>query len=198
MRRLKMALRKKELRVTTTICFVRHGEAAATWEKARDPGLSVLGAQQAREVALHLDRQIPRARLYSSPLQRTRETSKPLADLWQREVDIAPALAEVPSGGLDLAKRRAWLDGVLAGNWSDQSETLQRWRADIVDFTRARQEDSVFFTHFVVINAIVSAIEGRDNVVLFRPDFCSITKIRLSGGEMEIIEKGREAITIVR
>lgn len=184
--------------MTRTIYFVRHGEAAASWDKSLDPGLSPLGRQQADEVAARISSQISPVSIFSSPLQRTRETSQPLARLWQREVTIAPELVEVPSGGLGLNERRAWLDKVMAGKWSEQSETLQRWREAIIDFTRRQTGDAVFFTHFVVVNAIVSAIEGRDNVIVFRPSYCSITGIRLSGDTMEVIDKGREAVTVVR
>lgn len=189
---------RKGIEVSITIYLVRHGEAAESWDQALDPGLSDKGMVQAREMAARLNGEIAPSCLYSSPLNRTRETAQPLADLWQDTAIIAPELAEVPSAGLDLGNRRAWLTKVMGGKWTQQSEHLQGWRSAILDFTRKQTTDAVFVTHFVVINAIISAIEGSDDVVVFRPNHCSITRIRLSGGAMSIIEKGQEAVTVVK
>jgi broad specificity phosphatase PhoE len=52
----------------TQIWIVRHGEAAASWEKDPDPGLSVLGQQQAEKTAHALLDLVPEgATLLSSP-----------------------------------------------------------------------------------------------------------------------------------
>ncbi|MZR31252.1 histidine phosphatase family protein [Sneathiella litorea] len=184
--------------MSTTVYLVRHGEAAESWDQALDPGLSERGAQQAREMAARLNGEITPVKLFSSPLNRTRETAFPLADLWQDGAIITPELSEVPSAGLDLGNRRAWLTSVMEGKWSEQSDHLQSWRETILDFTRKQTRDAVFVTHFVVINSIIGAIENNDNVVVFRPDHCSITKIQVSGDSMSIIEKGQEAVTVVK
>lgn len=184
--------------MSTTIYLVRHGEAAESWDQALDPGLSERGVTQAHEMAVRLDAEIAPANLYSSPLNRTQDTAQPLADLWQVGAIIAPELAEVPSAGLDLGNRRAWLTNVLEGVWSEQSEHLRTWRSTILDFIAKQMQDAVFVTHFVVINAIVGALEGRDDVIVFRPDHCSITKISISGGTMSLIEKGQEAVTVIK
>lgn len=55
----------------TQIWIVRHGEAAASWEKDPDPGLSNLGQLQAEETATALTNIVPLgAHLISSPLRR--------------------------------------------------------------------------------------------------------------------------------
>ena len=43
----------------TQIWIVRHGEAAASWEKDPDPGLSNLGQLQAEETATALTNIVP-------------------------------------------------------------------------------------------------------------------------------------------
>jgi broad specificity phosphatase PhoE len=191
-------LGRKGVVVSISVYLVRHGEAAESWDQALDPGLSEKGMVQAREMAARLNKEIAPTRLYSSPLNRTQETALPLAELWQKKAIITPELSEVPSAGLDLGNRRAWLTKVMAGKWTQQSEQLQGWRSAILDFTRQQKSDAVFVTHFVVINAIISAIEERDDVVVFRPNHCSITKIQVSGDAMSIIEKGQEAVTVVK
>ena len=184
--------------MSTIVYLVRHGDAAGSWDQALDPGLSEKGVLQAQEMAARLHGEIAPVNLYSSPLNRTQETASPLADLWQEGAIITPELSEVPSAGLDLGNRRAWLTNVLEGKWSQQSEQLQGWRSTILDFTRNQTKDAVFVTHFVVINAIIGAIEESDDVVVFRPNHCSITKIQLSGDTMSLIEKGQVADTVVK
>ncbi|MAZ01959.1 MAG: phosphoglycerate mutase [Sneathiella sp.] len=185
-------------RVTTTIYLVRHGEAAGSWDNALDPGLSERGAVQAAQMADRLYNEIPVSNLYCSPLCRTRETAEPLAGLWQKEAIITPELSEVPSDGVDFGDRRSWLTRVMAGTWQEQSDRLNGWRSAILDFTSGQKQDAVFVTHFVVINAIVGAIEESKNVIVFKPDHCSVTKIQVSTDGMSLIEKGREAVTVVK
>ena len=181
-----------------TLYLVRHGEAAGSWDSSIDPGLSGIGRSQALEMAHRLNQEVKAVNLFSSPLNRTRETAQPLADIWQREAVIAPELIEVPSAGVDFGDRRKWLSEVLQGTWADQSVHLRDWRSDILNFVKKQSSDAVFVTHFVVINAIVGAIEESDRVFAFHPDNCSVTKIRLSGGRISLIEKGSEAVTVVK
>ena len=37
-----------------------------------------------------------------------------------------------------------------------------------------------------------------NNVIVFRPDHCSVTKIHVSADGMSLIEKGQEAVTVVK
>ena len=52
------------------------------------------------------------------------------------------------------------------------------------------------FSHYVAINAVVSpADRATTRVLAFRPDHASITVLETDGGELPLIEKGREAVT---
>ncbi len=84
------------------LVLVRHAEP--DWEGARqtgaDPGLTVLGRQQAATLAEHL-RGLPLAALYCSPLERARETAAVIAATQQLAVTMVPGLAEI---GVPLLK----------------------------------------------------------------------------------------------
>ncbi len=181
----------------STICLVRHGEAASSWDQDPDPGLSEKGRVQARKIADQMQSE-KAVRLVSSPLKRAQETSAPLAELWQRQINIAPQIAEIPSHHIPFEERRAWLNEVMQKAWRDQSDTLKNWRQTILDFVSGLDEDAVLFSHFMVINAIVGAVEDDDNVMIFRPDNCSVTRISVHDGRLSLIERGHEAITVVR
>ena len=186
------------LTVSVTLSFIRHGEAAGNWDNAVDPGLSDLGKSQATALARRLQDEMAVTRIFSSPLMRTRETAEPLGLKWQQNVEIVPQLIEIPSVGIALAERRTWLSAVLQGDWNNQMAHLRSWRSDILDFVRGQKKDAVFVTHFVVINALVGAAEDSDKVVVFKPDHCSVTKIRLTNDHITLLERGTEAVTVVR
>ena len=74
------------------IYLVRHGEA--TGYDGADPGLSELGASQAREVAQRLDEIVGAPiDLITSPLRRARETAQPLAARWSKEALVVARCA---------------------------------------------------------------------------------------------------------
>lgn len=179
------------------IHIIRHGEAAAKWTEADDPGLSDLGRTQANGAASVLSAFGPLA-LKSSPLLRARETAAPLADRWRAPVEILPTVAEIPSPGIMLADRQGWLMTVMAGGWSAADEALLQWRRALLETLTAQKEDCAIFSHFVAINAAVGAATGDDAVISFRPDNASITILETDGARLRLVERGREAETAVR
>ena len=179
------------------IYLVRHGEAAAQWGQSADPGLSERGrlqAEIARDDILGLVRE-PLA-LLSSPLARARETARPLAERWQCEVTIDDAYREVPAP-VPRDQRLDWLKGFMAGHWDDQPAALHEWRERILDNLGRLERPSVIFTHFLVINAVVGCVQGRDEVLCFMPDNGSVTHLRFNGGALELSALGRELDTPV-
>jgi len=184
--------------MTATLYFVRHGEAAGSWDESKDPGLSDLGKEQAVQAALELQGLTSPVKLFSSPLLRARETAIPLEEKWQKKAKIKPEITEIPSSDVPFEQRREWLGKVMAGRWDEQSDALNSWRQNIVEIARNSEEDCIFFCHFMVINAIVGEVEGRQETVLFRPDNGSITRISADNGQLSLIERGREAITVIR
>ncbi len=178
------------------IYLVRHGKAAAGWDADPDPGLDDLGRRQAIQTAESLAPLGP-LDIVSSPLARTRETAYPLAELWQRPPRIEPRVAEIPSPTKDLAERSKWLRGVMGDLWSNQSPDLQAWRQGIMDALYALEKDTVIFSHFIAINAVVGMASGDERVVGFLPDNGSITTIQTSANGILVLKRGIEAGTVV-
>ncbi len=180
-----------------TIYLVRHGRAAAGFDAHRDPGLDDLGRAQARATAERLCEELRPLPIYSSPLARARQTADALAAFWHAEVAIAPRVAEIPSPSADLRERAAWLRGVMAGRWSEQSEELLRWRRAMLDWVVGLDSDAVVFSHFIAINVVVGAAQGADDVIVFRPDNASVTRLGTDGGTLQLLQLGDEADTRV-
>ncbi|MDN3518713.1 histidine phosphatase family protein [Aquisalimonas lutea] len=180
------------------IYLVRHGRAAAAWNEAPDPPLDAAGRAQAAAMAAHIDERLGRpAALWTSPLLRARETAAPLAERWGVPVQTVPEVAELPSPGLALDERGAWLRELFAGRWSDTPAFVQDWRRCAVDALACCREDTVVVTHAVLVNAVVAAVTGDERVLVFRPDYCSVTVLARRAGRMVLQEQGAEAATRV-
>ena len=171
--------------------LVRHGEAAAAWgAHDPDPGLSALGAEQAAAAAAALaDHRVEFA--LCSPLRRCRETAAPWSAASGINPRIDPFVGEIETPA-DIPDRRAWLQSLMAGAWSD-APALQPWRRRVLWTLAAQQRDMVVFSHFVAINVVVGAALGRDACVVFHPANASITVVESQSGRFRLIEAGAEA-----
>jgi len=180
------------------IFLVRHGEAAASWGQASDPGLSDLGHQQAQSTAQELLSLVqPDVNLISSPLLRAQETAVPLARaMGGVDVSIEKAFSEIVSP-VPLPQRQAWLREFMAQQWSEQPESLHAWRKGILDTLLELEVTSVVFTHFLVINAVVGYLQERNETLCFWPDNASIVTLRNTGESLELVALGRQMSTPV-
>ncbi len=176
--------------------LVRHGRAAAGIAENIDPGLDPLGRQQSQQAAERLSR-LSRMPLFASPLLRARQTAEPLQALWATEVQIEPRVAEIPFESTDLVARSAWLQSIMPGRWSDLGTFWQAWRSNILHCLLEQPCDTIFFSHFIAINAAVGHACNDDRLVVFRPDNASITVLSSERGKLDVVELGGEAVTKV-
>jgi broad specificity phosphatase PhoE len=179
-----------------TLYLVRHGRAAAGWDRETDPGLDALGHEQARRLVQELARFAPKD-LIVSPLARTRETAAPLAAAWRVEPRIEPRVGEIPSPMSGLKERGEWLRQIATHAWPQLDESLRQWRVHVLAALSEANRDAVVVTHYVAINAAVGAAVGDDRVVSFQPDYGSVTVLRSTAGRLELIRRGNEAATRV-
>lgn len=183
----------------TRLYFVRHGRASAGWDTAVDPELDALGRQQSREVARQLAPLGP-MRVATSPLMRCQQTAQPLCKAWKTTAEIRPEVGEIPSPeGVAIADRVEWLRLAMSGTWESLGPRYKAFRDELVNFVGQLSADTVIFSHFVAINAIIGAIGGDDRLVIYRLDNCSVTTIeRDRNGGLKLIQSGREADTLIR
>lgn len=186
------------------IYMVRHGRAAAGWNVDPDPGLDELGRSQALAVAGQLSRLGP-LDVVSSPLLRCQQTAFPLATAWNKNVAINPAVGEIPSPeGYTLENRVEWLRAAMATTWSevarDSGEKYAEYRQAIANAVRSLASDTVIFSHFIAINAVIGAAIGDDRVLIHHLDNCSVSVFETDGdGGLRLLEVGGEdANTLIR
>jgi broad specificity phosphatase PhoE len=175
------------------IYLIRHGEPAAGWGEAADPGLSALGRKQA-EAAARILAEAGAKRPVTSPLARCRETVRPFEKLMETHARIDPLVGEVkePAG---IADRAAWLKSAMTGTWSGAG--LQGWAESVLKTVEAMPKDAAVFSHFVAINAVVGLLCGDDRVAVFRPGHCSITKLERRAGRLHVLERGQEGALVL-
>jgi broad specificity phosphatase PhoE len=177
------------------IIFVRHGEAAAGWGHHRDPGLSETGQLQAQAVAETLIRETPECVL-SSPMLRCRETAAPLAELAGLDVTIDPDVSEIPTPP-DVSDRVDWLRQLMSGQWADAPALVLDWHKRLLNRLNSLPDRTIVFSHFVAINALVGYLEARSDVMVFRPDYCSMTRLQQTPEGVALISRGAEAGTAI-
>ncbi len=186
------------------ICLIRHGRVTDTPQDARDPELDATGHAQAEAAARELRERLPeKLPILSSPLRRCRETAAPLAQAWRMEPVVEPRVIEVPSPRNDSLDRETWLRMALASTWDEAAQfgeqyergfvhIFEDWRRGVVQAVLDQAADTVIFSHFVPINALLSAATGAEQIVSFRPANGSITVFETGGGTIRLIEQGRE------
>lgn len=173
------------------LILVRHAEPAAAWGDHDDPGLSDLGREQAAHAAKLLMLQNMKA-IVTSPLARCRETALAFEGLVSQKARVENAVAEIPTPQ-DIKDRRAWLHGVLGGQWANLGPELGRWRDGIGATLLAMSQDTVVFSHFVAINAAIGLATNARDVVAFRPGHASRTELFSDGKTLKLIALGDEA-----
>jgi broad specificity phosphatase PhoE len=187
------------------VYMIRHGKPASTWGDHVtdvDPGLDITGQEQAKsaaEVLLGLPAGLRPLTVATSPLRRCEETAAPLIKAMGLQVVVEPAVAEIPTpANLPSSERGPWLRRAFAGGWGDiEGEIDYRlWKSRVAEAV-ARHAGAAIFTHFVAINAAVSAATGEDRVLSFQPDHASITVFETTAAGLTLIELGRSAATSV-
>ena len=179
--------------------LVRHGRAAAGWDVDPNPSLDQLGRTQAEQASLALAKYAP-ANIVSSPLQRCQETAAPLAALWNKSITIEQRVAEILSPeGVEIKDRVTWLRAAMTQTWTELGQRYISYRDDMVAFLSTCTADTVVFSHFIAINAVVGSILGDDRVLIRSFDNCSITTLaRSDDGRLSLVGYGAEADTLIR
>jgi probable phosphoglycerate mutase len=177
------------------VFLVRHGEADASWSEALDPGLSGMGHAQAEAVAARLGHRPPFV-IRSSPQRRARETAAPLAEALDLEVTIDHRFRELPSL-VPVPERGDWLRDIMRTRWPEREPELLDWREQAWSALGTFVHDTVIFTHFMLINALLGRASGDDRLVVFDPDNGSISHLAVSSRGVEVIARGAERATAV-
>tara|TARA_B100001029_G_C14916611_1_gene369585 strand:+ start:57 stop:620 length:564 start_codon:yes stop_codon:yes gene_type:complete len=160
------------------IIFIRHGEAANRWGDHPNPGLSKKGIVQSNNLLKHKELQhLEKYSFLSSPKLRAIETAEPLAKKFNKEVVIDDTFIEIPSDNIKSNDKQKWLEEIIKCKNNDLPNFVKSWKRNIFDKTQSFNINVVIFSHFMVINALVSALAKTDKLLYFYPDYTSVVKI---------------------
>lgn len=153
-----------------------------------DPGLAVLGVQQAERVVGALAGDDVTA-VYTSPLLRARQTAEPLARVLGLTVEVEPGLAEFDSGDhsyvpveeLKAAGDPRW-EALMRGDLYSAGVDPVAFRSRVVEAVEgivARHPGgrAVLFSHAGTINAYAGHVLDQDKTIWFPPAYCSVSRI---------------------
>ena len=177
------------------IFLVRHGEAAAAWGNHPDPGLSELGRKQAEAVAEQLQT-LGAAQAITSPMQRCRETAQPFERALGVTAPVVEEVSEIDTPSY-VTDRVTWLKRYMDGTWAAEGSEHLPWRDRMMARLAKAEDATVVFSHFVAINAIVSALRNDAKTIVFRPGHCSVTQLVRENGLLKVKELGSESATRV-
>ena len=173
------------------LIFIRHGEAASSWVSHEDPGLSEKGLEQSEAILHREDLQnLKNYKFISSPRKRAIETSRPLVKKFNKKIVIDETFNEIPSSDVDNNKKRQWLEKIVKMKKSDLPKNILDWQQKIYASVLKSKCDAVIFSHFMVINSLISNILESDTIFYFYPDNTSVTKIFLNNGEVKSFQIG--------
>jgi len=191
--------------------LVRHGRAAAGWDTAMDPPLDHLGREQAAATAAALVARMQDAQwsitdvdVVTSPLLRCQQTAEAFGSVTGRVARVEHRIAEIPSpDGVAMSDRVTWLRRIMQGTWGDlvrsDGAAYREFHDALVGWATATRRDTVAFSHFVAINALIGVALGDDRLVIRSVDNASITVIDVAhDGTLSLVEGGAEADTLVR
>ena len=97
-----------------------------------------------------------------------------------------------------MGARVPWLRAAMAGTWSELGERYTSFRDGAAAQLLSATRDTVVFSHFVAINAVIGAALDDDRLVIRSLDNCSVTVIDITDGRLVLVEGGEEADTLIR
>lgn len=193
------------------IYLVRHGRAAAGWDTAADPPLDDLGREQAAATAAKLVVRLQDAKwsvfdvdVVTSPLLRCRETAAAFEAVTGTTAKVESRIAEIPSpNGVAMGDRVTWLRRAMQGTWAElisrDGDAYHEFRDTLTAWARSVRRDTIAFSHFVAINALIGVAIGDDRLVIRSVDNASVTVLEVGAdGSLVLVEGGAEANTLIR
>jgi broad specificity phosphatase PhoE len=180
-----------------SLIFVRHGEASESWGEHLDPGLSENGVSQSQKLISNNSLQLLEDYIFiSSPMSRAEMTAAPLIKKYKKSLLIDSIFSEIPSKVI-ASEKKEWLKKIMTMNVDVLPQDVAEWRNSIISRTLSFSDNTIIFSHFMVINAVVSGLMNRSEIMYFYPGYTSITKITLQNNRAMSISLGDEKKTLI-
>jgi probable phosphoglycerate mutase len=183
------------------LLLIRHAEPIRVVDAAgpADPHLHERGVAQARRLATWLEAEELHA-VWSSPMQRARETAEPVAAAQGLPVLVDEELAEfdreatsyIPLEELKAARDERYL-AMLDGRLEDYDTDPATFQAGVVAaiervVARSPRQRVAVVAHGGVINAYLAKVLGIERMLFFEPRYTSVSRVlAASSGERSVL-----------
>ena len=67
----------------------------------------------------------------------------------------------------------------------DSPNIIKSWSNKIYFKSKSYKENTIIFTHFMVINALLSKLAKKDTIMYFYPNYTSVIKIWIKDNEFK-------------
>ncbi len=98
-------------------------------------------------------------------------------------------------GQIENSKKQKWLEDIIKMDKKELPQKIIDWEKAIFDKVLTAEKNTVIFSHFMVINSIVSNLIKSNSIFYFYPDNASITKIFLEKGKVVSFQIGNDKKT---
>ena len=171
------------------IIFVRHGEAESSFGTHPDPGLSKNGLAQSLKLIGHHDLQSLEEFIFiSSPKLRAIETAKPIANKFNKTIKIDKTFIEIPTEKIQFSQKQEWLNQIVKKEKTQLPKDIKLWEKNIFSKLQEIKKSTIIFTHFMVINSVLSELAKSKRIIYFYPGYTSLTKITKVDGEIKYFQ----------
>ena len=100
-----------------------------------------------------------------------------MAKKFNKNIVLDNTFVEIPSKNIALNQKHNWLKKILKTKKDSLPEHIRTWSNEILNKLTIIQNDSVIFTHFMVMNSIVSSLIKSETLLSFYPDYASLLEI---------------------
>ena len=94
-----------------------------------------------------------------------------------KDIVLDNTFIEIPSKNTALNQKQNWLKKILSTKKDSLPKYIKIWSEEIFNKLITIENDSVIFTHFMVMNSIVSSLIKSETLLSFYPDYTSVLEI---------------------
>ena len=128
-------------------------------------------------------------------MARALQTCQIALDIPLKNIEINATFSEIPSSNINAEDKSLWLQKISRASVRNLPNNLQNWFERIIEALEHITEDTIIFSHFMVINAVISYITKQDKLVTSFPDYTSLTKIENADGSLKLTSFGTDKKT---
>ena len=164
---------------------VRQGEPESSIATHPDTPISKNRVEQSLKLIDHDQLQSLEDFIFiSSPKLRAIETAKPIANKFNKEVKIDETFIEIPSENIETDQKQNWLKQLVQKEKKQLPSNIKLWEKNIYEKIKSFRQNTIIFSHFMVINSILSTLSSHNHLLYFYPGYSSVTKIINIDGEL--------------